>query len=67
MAYFYAIGGEKGSPAMRTSVAYFGLGDVDTIDELVVRWLDGSETIVTDLPVNRTITVTHPSRLPAAR
>jgi len=49
------------------SSLHFGLGEVDTIDELVVRWPDGAETIVTDLPVNRTITVTHPSRLPAAR
>lgn len=45
------------------SALHFGLGEVDSIDELIVRWPDGDVTTAADLPINRTITVTHPARL----
>ena len=44
------------------SSLHFGLGNVGSIEELVVRWPDGRRTVVSDLPVNRTITVIHPDR-----
>lgn len=36
---------------------HFGLGEVERVERLVVRWADGSETAVTDVTVNRQIEV----------
>jgi hypothetical protein len=38
---------------------HFGLGEVERVERLLVRWADGSETTVTDLDVNRRIEVRH--------
>jgi enediyne biosynthesis protein E4 len=40
---------------------HFGLGDVDVIDRLHVRWADGAESEAVELPTCRTVTITHPS------
>ncbi len=34
---------------------HFGLGDVQTVDRLTVRWPDGGESIVEDVPTNHLI------------
>ncbi|HCP48091.1 MAG TPA: hypothetical protein DIU15_18780 [Deltaproteobacteria bacterium] len=39
---------------------HFGLGDAETIDQLRVRWPDGTATEATNLPVRRQITLLHP-------
>ena len=44
------------SPALR----HFGLGDVESVDRVEIRWPDGATTTVRDVPVRRTLTVTHP-------
>jgi hypothetical protein len=36
---------------------HFGLGEVELVEQLVVRWADGSETELTDVAVNRLIEV----------
>ncbi len=40
---------------------HFGLGEVELIDRLHVRWIDGAESEAEDVPVNRRLTVTHPT------
>ncbi len=37
--------------------AHFGLGDATVVDELRVRWPSGQENVLTDLAVNRFLTV----------
>lgn len=39
---------------------HFGLGDAETIDEIVVTWPDGARTAYTDLPVRTPLTLTRP-------
>ena len=42
---------------------HFGLGQgVAGVDEVRVRWPDGAETVVSDLPINSRATIRHPSR-----
>ena len=43
------------------STLHFGLGRVDLIEHLRVRWADGAITEAEDLPVRRRIEVRHPS------
>jgi len=57
------IGADLRSVGQGPSALHFGLGEVDSIDELIVRWPNGDVTTAEDLPINRTITVTHPARL----
>jgi len=39
-------------------IAHFGLGSATSIDELSLEWTDGTTTLLTDLPVNQTLTLT---------
>ena len=48
----------QGSPRV-----HVGLGEIESVDSLWVRWPDGATTEATDLPVRRLITVTHPDLL----
>jgi enediyne biosynthesis protein E4 len=41
---------------------HFGLGSANTIDRITALFPDGSEVQATDVPVNRRLTVVHPSR-----
>jgi hypothetical protein len=43
---------------------HFGLGDVETVDRVEIRWPDGDLQVADDVPVRRLLTVTHRSRLP---
>jgi len=38
--------------------AHFGLGGADRVDELRVEWPDGSATVLTDVAIDQTLTVT---------
>ncbi len=41
--------------------AHFGLGAATTVDEVRVRWTDGSMTILTDVAADQTLTIEHSS------
>jgi len=36
---------------------HFGLGNIDEVDSVIVQWLDGRRTILTDVPTNQEITI----------
>ena len=40
-------------------VVHFGLGEVTTIDSLIVRWPDGREQLLTGVPADTLLTVRH--------
>ena len=42
--------------------AHFGLGTVSKVDRLTVRWPNGIVQTLTDVPANRRVTATEPSR-----
>ena len=42
-------------------VAHFGLGDVERIRKVEVRWPSGTVQVLSDLPVNRRFVVTEPA------
>jgi len=44
------------------SRVHFGLGDIDTVDNLRVRWPDGTVTEQADLGTRRAVTANHPDR-----
>jgi hypothetical protein len=52
----YLDGGSTYMSQSELSVHY-GLGTVETLDELVVGWAVGPPTVLTNVPTNRTITV----------
>ena len=39
---------------------HFGLGDVDLVDRIEVRWLDGTTSVLEDLEPRRRLTIAHP-------
>jgi len=39
---------------------HFGLADAELIDEIRVRWPDGSETVMNDVDVNQFLVLSHP-------
>lgn len=43
--------------AMSDLAEHFGLGAVGLVDEIVVRWNDGRATVLTDVPVNQSVTI----------
>ena len=47
----------------RPSWFRFGLGDVETADSVTITWPDGAVSEATDVPLRRTVTVTHPDKL----
>lgn len=44
--------------SQRTRLLHFGLGESETVDELHVRWPDGSTTTVEDVAGNQRVTIT---------
>ena len=46
--------------AQHTARQHFGLGELDRVDRIDIRWPDGVEVSYTDLPVNRHILIEHP-------
>ena len=39
---------------------HFGLGHAERVDELLIRWADGTETVLTDVRADQTLTITSP-------
>lgn len=52
------VRGQSEGPA----TLHFGLGDVDVVDRLTVRWIDGATSVAERVPTRRRIQVTHPDR-----
>ena len=44
-----------------------GLGEAASVDEIVLRWPDGHETTMSEVPTNRALTVIHPDAPEVAR
>ncbi len=49
----------RGYKSSVESTIHFGLGNINQVDTLEVYWLDGSVQVLTNLPVNREITISH--------
>lgn len=61
------IGGRGTFGATDPAYAHFGLGQVTKIDRIVVRWPTNPPEVqeLTDVPVNRFVTITQGEKLPA--
>jgi hypothetical protein len=44
---------------------HFGLGRTEKVDRLVVRWPDGKESILRDVPANQVVAIHHADATPA--
>ncbi len=55
------IGVTTSSLGQSEAVAHFGLGDVSQIEQVTIRWPDGTRTVVDRPSVDRTNEVRHPS------
>ncbi|MHC5114064.1 MAG: CRTAC1 family protein [Planctomycetota bacterium] len=53
------VGTEGSYLSQHEGTLHFGLGDVDRVDEIVVRWPDGGEQRVRDVGVDRVIRITR--------
>ena len=49
----------RGYMSSSQPIAHFGLKDVTVIDEVRVLWLDGTETVLNDVPSNQTLEVEY--------
>ncbi len=56
-----AIDAGSGYLCQMEPTAHFGLGRTEHVDKLVVRWLDGTQTTLTDLDANQLIRVPYPT------
>lgn len=56
-SYHRLVGGCSNYLTSSELVASFGLGDTESVAEVRVTWPDGSETVVTDVAVDQTITI----------
>lgn len=45
-------------------VLFFGIDSLDTIDEVKIKWFDGNEEILNNLPANRTFTFNYEDSKP---
>ncbi|MGJ3242908.1 MAG: VCBS repeat-containing protein [Opitutales bacterium] len=52
----------RGIVSGQEPVLHFGLGDVDIVSELVIRWTDGRVTRLRNVPANQWISVDHPGQ-----
>jgi hypothetical protein len=43
---------------------HFGLGEVDVVDRVEVRWPDGATSLAEGVPLRRLVTVVHPDAIP---
>lgn len=53
------ITGATGYASQNSLVLHFGLGDLETVDEMIIKWPSGIEERYLDLPVNKYFTATE--------
>ena len=58
---FYEITGVRGMYSTSEAIAHFGLGKVDKINEILVRWADGKENTLKNVKANQTIKIKYSS------
>jgi hypothetical protein len=51
------VGAQASYLSGNSEIEHFGLGDAARVDTLLVRWNDGLETVITDVPAGRRVTV----------
>ncbi len=51
------IDGGSSHASHNSTIAHFGLGDYEMVDELKVRWLGGEEQVFTNIAANQLITI----------
>ncbi len=56
--YLRYVGGCANYLTLSELPAHFGLGEAEMVDELRIEWPNGTETVLADVVVNQTITVT---------
>ncbi|MCF6295130.1 MAG: VCBS repeat-containing protein [Flavobacteriaceae bacterium] len=52
----------RGFQSSVSSKVHFGLGNTKKIDSLWLKWPDGSTTVLTNLPTNKTYTIEQPTK-----
>ena len=53
----WLVAGGEGTSSSKPIRAHFGLGDVDTVDSVVVHWPDGDSTVLHSVSINTRIHV----------
>ncbi len=53
--------GERGIVSSEPVLAYFGLGDEETISRLTVRWPRGQKSVLEDLPAGHRVVIREPA------
>jgi len=53
------VNGATGYASQSSLVLHFGLGDIEVIDELIIKWPSGIEESYVDLPVNQYFIITE--------
>ena len=56
---FFEITGARGMYSTSEMFAHFGLGKEKTVKNIRIRWADGKETNMTDVPANQVLTVKY--------
>ncbi|HEX7071325.1 MAG TPA: CRTAC1 family protein [Rhodothermales bacterium] len=51
------VGAQASYLSGNSEIEHFGLGDAAQVDSLIVRWNDGRETVISDVPARRRVTV----------
>lgn len=57
----------KGYLSCSEPIAHFGLGNAEKVDQVVVRWLDGKENVLTNVQPNTTLVIDHKDAVKSAR
>ena len=53
------VDGGSSHVSQNTTIVHFGLGNVDKVDELTVKWVGGNTQTLTNVGVNQKITITE--------
>jgi len=57
------INGGSSHASQNSSISHFGLGEASTVDSLIVQFIGGKQTILTDIPANQLLVVEEAAAL----